>query len=368
MKKISPAIILSLYLILAKMVFASDLSETIPNVPPDARAPKDTLFDVGLTKLINATFRDQYDEAVGVADSMIKAYPDYPAPYFFKAATLQGWMSTYRINNFQRGMEDNTQKAIDVGEALLEKEYNPWLHFYVGGAYGYRGFNRFRKLNWIGAYRDAGRGIDHFEKALEKDSTLYDVYLGLGSYYYWRTAKSKFLRIIAFWIPDKRELGIEQLHFVIDHGRYAIYESIYVLLAAYYNEGLYEKGLQLVNEAIQEKERPNLTDLYFKGRFLAQNGKWPEVEQIFTGILNKIADYKYPSIGYQVECKYWIAKALEQQGQEKEALFTARDGLMLSRKRDADKEIEGHIDSFDDIQNELKKLHQELNERLMSRQ
>jgi tetratricopeptide (TPR) repeat protein len=320
---------------------------------------------VGLTRIINATFRDQYEEAVRIADSMIKVYPDHPAPYFFKAATLQGWMSTYRISNFQDEMEENTQKAIDVGDALLEKEYNPWLHFYVGGAYGYRGFNRFRKLNFIGAYRDAQRGINHFEEALEKDSTLYDVYLGLGSYYYWRTAKSKFLRLITFWMPDKRKLGMDQLNFVIHHGRYAIYESIYVLLAAYYNEGMYEKGLQLVNEAIQEKESPNLTDLYFKGRFLVLNGNWPEIQKIFTTMLDRILDYKYPSIGYQVECKYWIARALDQQGQEREALFTARDALMLSRKRDSDKEIEGHIDSFDDIRSELEKFHSELNDRLM---
>ncbi|MBN2365483.1 MAG: hypothetical protein JXL67_04920, partial [Calditrichaeota bacterium] len=225
---------------------------------------------------------------------------------------------------------------------------------------------RFRKWNFIGAYRDAVRGIDHFKKALEKDSTLYDVYLGLGSYYYWRTAKSSFLRLIAFWMPDKRELGINQLQFAIDHGRYAVYEALYVLLAAYYNEQDYRKGLELVDRAIALKENPNLTDLYFRGRFLVKFEKWTEVKSIFEEILRQVSEYRYPSIGYQVESKYWIARALAAEGKEREALLMARDALMQSRDRDADKEIEGHIDSFDEIRDQLEDFHEELNKKLMS--
>lgn len=347
-------------------VSATELGETIPDVSPDAKAPRDSVFDAGLIKIINATFRDRYEEALAIADSLVTAYPNHPAPYFFRAASFQSWMSSYRINNFQQEVEENMQKAIDVGDALLEKKHDPWLHFYVGGAYGYRGFNRFRKWNFIGAYRDAVRGIDHFKKALEKDSTLYDVYLGLGSYYYWRTAKSSFLRLIAFWMPDKRELGINQLQFAIDHGRYAVYEALYVLLAAYYNEQDYRKGLELVDRAIALKENPNLTDLYFRGRFLVKFEKWTEVKSIFEEILRQVSEYRYPSIGYQVESKYWIARALAAEGKEREALLMARDALMQSRDRDADKEIEGHIDSFDEIRDQLEDFHEELNKKLMS--
>jgi tetratricopeptide (TPR) repeat protein len=261
-------------------------------------------------------------------------------------------------------VESLIQKSIDTGNVKLSKSDDPWIHFYLGGAYGYRGFNRFRKLNFIGAYRDAQRGIGHFEKALLKDSTLYDVYLGLGSYYYWRTAKSKFLRIIAFWIPDKRDLGLAQLKFSIEHGRYSMYDGIYVLLAAYYDHGDYDSGLQLALEAIRQKEGPNLSDRYFKAKFLAKKEQWPEVKLLFEQIYEIIKDHQYQSIGYQVECKYWIARVLSEEGKDQEALQLAREAISLSRKRNSDAEIEGHLDSFDEIKKDLEKLHAELSKRL----
>ncbi len=318
--------LLAILLLIWSLLQASDLSERVPRVAPDARAPVDTVFDRALTGMITATFRDQYQVALYTADSLLVTYPDHPAAYFFKAAILQGWMSTYRINDFQKAVEENVQLAIDKGNYQLEQNNDPWLHFYLGGAYGYRGFNRFRKLNFIGAYRDAQRGIDHFGKALEKDSTLYDVYLGLGSYYYWRTAKSKFLRIITFWMSDKRELGLDQLRFSIDHGRYAIYDAIYVLLAAYYDYGQYDKGLELVNRAIRQKESANLTDLYFKGRLLAAKEDWPAVQEIFSEILQRVQSSKYQSIGYQVEGKYWIARALKEENRYEEAFLLGPGG------------------------------------------
>lgn len=346
------------------VVKAADLKERIPRVPPDAKTPADTIFDQSLLQIVNATFHDQFDLAIHIADSLIEKRSDHPAPYFFKAAILQGVMSTYRINWYQKEVERNVAKSIEVGNVLMTKSTDPWLHFYVGGAYGYRGFNRFRKLNFIGAYRDAQRGIGHFEKALQKDSTLYDIYLGLGSYYYWRTAKSKFLRIITFWIPDKRELGMAQLQFTIDHGRYAVYDALYVLLAALYDFGNYDKGFQLTLQAIQMKEAPNLTDLYFKGKFLAKKQKWSEVKSTFEEILEKIKDHPYQSIGYQVECKYWIARALSEEGKPEEALQLVREALAQSRQRNSDTELEGHLESFDMIRSDLENLNNKLTSQL----
>jgi tetratricopeptide (TPR) repeat protein len=108
----------------------------------------------------------------------------------------------------------------------------------------------FRKHDWISAYRDSGRGISHLQKALELEPKLYDVYLATGTYYYWRTAKSKFLRIIAFWKTDKRELGLRELRFAIDHGRYAPNESAYALITAYFDYGKYQEAEQIYKDNI----------------------------------------------------------------------------------------------------------------------
>ena len=363
--RILKLITIAILLFLFTSVSAKDkLSEIVPNVPPNAKSLEDTVFNSVLQKVISDIFHDNYEHSMATFDSLIKVYPNHPAPYFFKAAAYQSWMSSYRINAFQKEFEHNVDIVIEKSDSLLKINDDPWIHFYLGAGYGYRGFNRFRKYNWIGAYRDAQRGISNFEQALVIDSTLYDVYLGLGSYYYWRTAKSKFLRILTFWMSDKRELGLEQLKFAMEHGRYAVNEAAYVLLTCYYDAERYQEALSLVNKLINQKDEPNLTDLYFKGMLAAHYKDWKNTQLLFTEIYDRIKDYKYPSIGYQVECKYWIAKSLSENGKYEEAYKIAEDAMKLSEERNPDLEIEGHITSFDDIKHELKDLYQELQKRL----
>ncbi len=338
----------------------SQITDDIPKVADDAISPADPFFDKEVLRGINLTFGDRFEESLAIFDSLIKIFPNHPAPYFFKAAAYQNWMSAYRFNKFQDKVEYNVQMAIDKGNELLKAEHDAWLHFYIGAAYGYRGFNRFRKHNWIGAYRDGQKGIDNFKEALKADSSLYDVYLGLGSYHYWRTAKSKFLRIIAFWMPDKRDLGIRQLKFAIDHGRYSIYESSYVLVAAYFDYKRYNRAYELLDEVMSRKSVPNIADLYFHGRLMAQFERWPEVNSDFRSILAKIENYKYPSYGFQAECKYWIAKSLYEQKENEEALRWVDESVLLSEKRNEDAELDGHIEDFNEIKDKIKELREEL--------
>ncbi len=341
----------------------TQITDSIPDVPQDARAPIDPLFHETASRGIYLTFTDRYEESLALFDSLVKEHPEHPAPYFFKAATYQNWMSTYRISRFQNELEENVKLAIEKGKELLKKnDKDPWLNFYMGAAYGYRGFNRFRKFNFIGAYKDSKRGIDNFKEALLKDSTLYDVYLGLGSYHYWRTAKSKFIRIIAFWMPDKRKLGLKQLQFSIDHGRYSPNEAAYVLVTAIYDYGHYDEALAVSDQIVKKRGSYGLTDLYLRGRLMVHFGEWAEVESMFRQILERIAGYKFPSVGYQVECKYWIARAMKEQRKIDEARDLARQALVQSKDRNEEAELDGHLEKFDEILDQLEELNEDLAE------
>ncbi len=79
-----------IFKITAVMVFicslgamAADITERIPRVPADAKTPADLIFDQSLLQIVNATFRDNYDLAIRLTDSLLKKHPDHPAPYFF---------------------------------------------------------------------------------------------------------------------------------------------------------------------------------------------------------------------------------------------------------------------------------------------
>ncbi len=335
-------------------------TERVPDLPPDVRASKDALFHDSVSLGLNLVLNDRYKEGLRLFEDLQRTYPDHPAPHFFKAATYQSWMASLRLNQFQEEFDENIELAIDKGNGLLKRENNPWLFFYVGAAYGYRAFNQFRKHRWIRAYSDAKEGVDNFQEALERDPNLFDVYLGLGSYHYWRTAKSSFLRLITFWIPDKRELGLRQLEFSFERGTYASEQAGYNLVAAYFDYGQYEKAMQTLDRILEKKKAPGFSDLYYKGRLLIKFERWPEADSTFREILERLDTYELVSTGFKAECMYWIAATLTAQKKRSEALEFAEMALALSEERNADSELEGPFENFREIENRLERLHQYL--------
>ena len=191
---------------------------------------------------------------------------------------------------------------------------------------------------------------------MDKEPNLFDVYLGLGLYHYWRTARSPFIQLIAFWIPDKRELGLRQLEFVIDHGLYAPNQASYALVVSYFDYGQCEKAMRIYDGTIGEKRTLTCTDLYYKGRLLIKFKRWAKVEALFKIISQQLEESAFVSLGYQVECKYWTAFALFRQNKLSEALEFVKNAKVQSGKRNPDLEGEGPFESFEEIKKRLGRL------------
>ena len=360
-KRITPfAIVVALaFNVLFSTPAISDIIGGIPEVATNVITPPDPIFDEPESRGIHLVFNGHFRESMEIFNGLLSKYPDHPAPNFLKAA-YQVWMNNYRLNLFQTELGKNIQAAIQKGEEMLKKRSDSWVNFYVGAAYGYQAFNRFRKHEWIGAYFDSKKGLNHLEEAYILNPKLYDVYLAFGSYNYWRTAKSDFIRIVAFWIPDERELGLRQLQFSIDHGRYCPNEASYGLVNALFDYGEYEKAYDVLNRTMARKTELGYSDFYLKGRLLIKLKKWKEAESVLLDLLRKLESSEYPCIGYQVECKYWIAVVLKAQNKISEARTISEQALRQSEKRNPDIELDGVFEDFDEIHEQLKTLNGEL--------
>ncbi|MGH7456172.1 MAG: hypothetical protein ACRENG_32760, partial [bacterium] len=139
------------------IVFALPLraQNRLPQLAPDDLAPIDPAFHEPLSRGIALVFSDRFEESLALFDSLQKAYPDHPGPYFYKAAAYQTWMSSYRFNGFQKELEKNVEEAIAKGTRLMRAKNDPWLLFYMGAAFGYRAFYKFRNYHWLDAYQDS---------------------------------------------------------------------------------------------------------------------------------------------------------------------------------------------------------------------
>ena len=192
-------------------------SEDLPRPGTGELGTAEPVFDQVASRVGYLSDIGNYEEAWMLCDSLRATFPNHPAPYLYTASVYVNWMQSHRLSDYEREVDANVEQAIEIGTRLQKTGDDAWLSSHVGSAYGYRAMTRLRRHNWIGAYLDGRRSISHLRDALEGDPKLYDLYFPMGGYHYWRTARSSFIRAIAFWMPDRRELGLRQMELAVRH-------------------------------------------------------------------------------------------------------------------------------------------------------
>jgi len=209
---------------------------------------------------IDLTLNNRFEQAANLYQDLIDSFPQYPAGYFYKGATIQAEMLD--AENYQNATEfytlmDHTIAVVDslrnshMSSHLGGGKNHAWLFFYEGSAFLYRSFLKMKAGEWYAAYQDAKKGVRSLEKTIELDSTIYDAYLGIGSYKYWKSAKSKFLLWLPF-ITDQRERGIELVSLAIQKGWFVGTVGKDQLVWIFMNRGDFQSALTLAMENYQK--------------------------------------------------------------------------------------------------------------------
>jgi hypothetical protein len=347
----------TLWVALAAQAGAEDRDGTFPAPGPGERAPQDPVFHDDLQRGLVLIYSDQFETGLLALDSLISAHPDHPGPHFYRAATLQTWMGSHRFNSLQADLERSVDRAIETGTARISLDpIDPWLDFYMGGAYGYRAYFEFERGNYLAAYRDGKHGIAHLRACLQKEPRLYDAYLGLGSYYYWRTARSQVLRWLLFWMADKRALGLDQIELSLRYGQYCRQEARLVLVTALYDDRQFDRARAVLDSCSDGETSHNLFGLYLRGLLEWERNDWTAVEASFRDLDRRLEQSPYGAVGFRVECQFRIARAISELNRKEEAGAMAHSALLLDEKRDSGKELEGILYTYKDIKKDLKHL------------
>jgi hypothetical protein len=188
---------------------------------------------------IDYTINNKFTEAKALFENQIQARPNDYRTYFYLAATLNSKMTHFENNDDEVIFYQMLKKTIDIVRTKLDRDENlsdsteSQLLFYMGSAYGYKAYYEGKKGNWYSSVSNGLKSVKLLKNAIGKDSTLYDAYLGIGTYKYWRYSRLKFISWIPF-IPDDREEGIEMIKKSIAYSNYSKYlamqQMIYILL------------------------------------------------------------------------------------------------------------------------------------------
>jgi tetratricopeptide (TPR) repeat protein len=207
-------------------------------------------IDTLLQQAISRTIAQKYGEAFALADSVIKLAPEEPVGYFFHAAILQARMLDYEKLMDEKTFLSATGACRKVAQKKLRQNANDaWAHFFLGSALGYEAFFLGKTKRFFEAFRTGMRCIHHLEAALKLDPQLYDAYLGIGTYKYYRSKMSKNFTWLPF-VDDERAEGIRMIRQAMAKGRYSRSAAINGLSWILMDENRPEEALALVDSAL----------------------------------------------------------------------------------------------------------------------
>lgn len=224
---------------------------------------------------IRLTILQRFEEAMAKFDSLKFVENNPTQRFFYQAATLQAQM----MDREDYSLEDQFMRLIDqtitAADSLLKHDDDrAWACFYKGSALSYKGYYLAQRKRYLPALRSVIPGIKLLEEAISLDSTIYEAYLGVGSYKYWRTRMMRFLHWLPFF-PDQRQEGIAMIHKAIEQGRLARPVAISELIWIEIDRHNWPVAISYAKQALQEYPGSRfflwgLAEAYFRGGCLHQ--------------------------------------------------------------------------------------------------
>jgi tetratricopeptide (TPR) repeat protein len=286
--------------------------QSIPAINPQDESVKNLVLQG-----IDFSLNNRFTEAEQVFDRLILQHPQHPIGYFYKAATVQAEMLDAEDFRQEEQFYDLTERTVQLADSLQKTgKADGWISFYKGSAFLYQSFMKMKTGSWLSAYKDASRGVTNLEEALAQDSLIYEAYLGIGSFKYWKSTKAEFLLWLPF-ISDQREQGVSMIYQAIDRGEFIRYIARDQLVWILMDKGDYREALRLArqNHEVYPESR------FFKWTLAAaafHSREWELSRMLYEELLQQVQQLPENNHLNEIECLVKIAEisANYQQWQE----------------------------------------------------
>ncbi len=264
-------------------------------------------------------YNDRFNGADSLARVMIEEYPDDPAGYLFRAITLVTVMFDREENlnpeQFNRLIDTTVTKALSIRDTASNCT-RAWMCLFLGHAEAYRSLWESRYGSLVSAVKMGRRARKEYERGLACDSSLYDLYFGLGLYNYWKSAKAGFLRWIGL-IHNDKDKGITQLHLAADSS-FISQESAYsALIWIGLDRGQYDSVIAGCRE-MRKKYPDGKALLWPLARAYYEKKDFPNAVKTFELLRERIAcdPGNYFNL---IECDYYLYRCSEKLSMKREA-------------------------------------------------
>ena len=242
---------------------------------------------------IQASFREDYALAESWFNALIRMAPEDPAGYFFSAALYHTQMIDYESDFKEKELYQNVKAAKKFARERIEKnEKDAWAYVILGNSYGVKAVYNAMKGKWWSGLNEGLYAKSALQKATKLDPELYDAYVGLGSYHYWASVKTRAL----WWLPfvgDHRTKGISQTKLAYEKSIFSKAAAASGLIWMYINEKQYDEATSLAQE--MQSEYPEGKSFLWplaQAQFAKRN--WNDALSTYRELLNRLEE-SHPS-------------------------------------------------------------------------
>lgn len=294
---------------------------------PVVASAKSPYVDSNLTQAMlgiqSAILDDQFDRADSLSGTVIAEFPANPSGYISLAASQLARMTDAEENLYGKSyptLLDSITMLCNRGLISAQGREKAWLHLFLGHAQAYRALFESKFGSGYKAVRMGLRTNDSYEAGLAADSTLYDLYFGLGSYHYWKSVKAGMFRWIGLFRNDI-DRGIRELRLSADSSLLSQNVARASLAWVWLDREQYDSVIAVV-APLEAAHPTGKSFLWPLARSRYDSKHFKEAIAVYSRIRSLLQSN--PGNHFNVvECDYYIARCHEELNEESEAIRCA---------------------------------------------
>lgn len=308
----------------------------------------DELLRKGIDKIIN----QKYDESKQIFSALDRQRSDLPLGKIYLAAAEIAQSYDYEIPFNHNLITDYLETAKSISEKLVENnEKNIWNKYFLALTQGYIAYYDAIRGSWLQAVSTGLSSISLFDDILKEDSSFHDAYIAIGTYKYWKSAKTEFLNWLPF-IDDEKNLGIKYLSFAVKNSSYNYHLAVNSLIWIYIDRERYADAIELAEQALNKYPSSRI---FRWGLARAYENINPQkaIDEYFK-VLNSYPDILKSNKVNEVTLKHIIAQQYNKIGKKSEAKRLCEEILSIKNYSDYEKEkLESRLKRVKELLNEL---------------
>ena len=261
-------------------------------------------LDSTVAQGIDFILKQEYGRADSLFCDVINRYPNHPAGFLYRAAVMQAYTIDFDVP-IEREKFDS---LLECGRNEASRVTSPWREYFLGTADGYEAYERIESGDWLGGVRKAMASVSEYEELVEKDSSFYDAYVGIGTYYYWSSRKTAFLRWLPF-VKDNRELGIKMLRVGAERSEYNRFTAISALVSTYLDAENYQQAKEWSRRGLNSYPE-NRVFLWGLATALDRQKHFSDAVPAYVNLLENILHVQAPHPYNEIVCRLNLVKSM----------------------------------------------------------